>query len=100
MEEIIKQDKGKSHKEFEKLLSEDLINRKFKEKSSFILNEILLTGNCVSFINTGPLEVLLYPVIIVPCLSGNDSIELITDEFDEYSTNCVCIEVSELSESE
>jgi len=31
MEEIIKQDKGKSHKEFEKLLSEDLINRKFKE---------------------------------------------------------------------
>jgi len=31
MEEIIKQDKGKSHKEFEKLLSEDLGNRKFKE---------------------------------------------------------------------
>ena len=31
MEEIIKQDKGESHKEFEKLLSEDLINRKFKE---------------------------------------------------------------------
>ena len=31
MEEILKQDKGKSHKEFEKLLSEDLINRKFKE---------------------------------------------------------------------
>ena len=31
MEEIIKQDKGKSHKEFEKLLSEDLVNRKFKE---------------------------------------------------------------------
>ena len=31
MDEIIKQDKGKSHKEFEKLLSEDLINRKFKE---------------------------------------------------------------------
>ena len=31
MEEIIKQDKGKSHKEFEKLLSEDLNNRKFKE---------------------------------------------------------------------
>jgi len=31
MEEIIKQDKGKSHKEFEKLLSEDLENRRFKE---------------------------------------------------------------------
>ena len=31
MEEIIKQDKNKSHKEFEKLLSEDLENRKFKE---------------------------------------------------------------------
>ena len=31
MEENIKQDKGRSHKEFEKLLSEDLINRKFKE---------------------------------------------------------------------
>ena len=31
MEEIIKQDKSKSHKEFEKLLSEDLGNRKFKE---------------------------------------------------------------------
>ena len=31
MAEIIKEDKGKSHKEFEKLLSEDLGNRKFKE---------------------------------------------------------------------
>ena len=31
MEEIIKQNKGKTHKEFEKLLSEDLGNRKFKE---------------------------------------------------------------------
>jgi len=31
MEEIIKQNKNKSHKEFEKLLSEDLENRKFKE---------------------------------------------------------------------
>ena len=31
MEEIIKQDKGKSHKEFEKLLSEDLGSRKFVE---------------------------------------------------------------------
>ena len=31
MEETIKQDKSKSHKEFEKLLSEDLENRKFKE---------------------------------------------------------------------
>ena len=31
MEEIIKQNKNKSHKEFEKLLSEDLGNRKFKE---------------------------------------------------------------------
>ena len=31
MEEILKQDKSRSHKEFEKLLSEDLGNRKFKE---------------------------------------------------------------------
>jgi len=31
MEEIIKQDNTKSHKEFEKLLSEDLSNRKLKE---------------------------------------------------------------------
>ena len=31
MEEILKQDKNKSHKEFEKLLSEDLSNRKLKE---------------------------------------------------------------------
>jgi len=31
MEEILKQNKSKSHKEFEKLLSEDLGNRKFKE---------------------------------------------------------------------
>ena len=31
MEEIIKQNKSKSHQEFEKLLSEDLGNRKFKE---------------------------------------------------------------------
>ena len=30
METVVKQD-SKSHKEFEKLLSEDLINRKFKE---------------------------------------------------------------------
>ena len=31
MEETIKQDKDKSHKEFEKLLSQDLSTRKFKE---------------------------------------------------------------------
>jgi len=31
MEETIKQDKSKSQKEFEKLLSQDLNNRKFKE---------------------------------------------------------------------
>ena len=31
MEEVIKQDKSKSYKEFEKNLSEDLINRKFIE---------------------------------------------------------------------
>ena len=31
MEETLKQSKGKSHKEFEKLLSEDLGNRKFRE---------------------------------------------------------------------
>ena len=31
MEETIKQDKSESHKEFEKLLSQDLNNRKFKE---------------------------------------------------------------------
>jgi len=31
MEEILKQNKSKSHQEFEKLLSEDLGNRKFKE---------------------------------------------------------------------
>ncbi len=31
MEEILKQNKSKSHREFEKLLSEDLENRKFKE---------------------------------------------------------------------
>ena len=31
MEEILKQDKSKSHKEFEKLLYEDLGRRKFKE---------------------------------------------------------------------
>jgi len=31
MEELIKQDKSKTHKEFEKLLSEDLNNRKLKE---------------------------------------------------------------------
>ena len=31
MENVLKQEKSKSHKEFEKLLSEDLGNRKFKE---------------------------------------------------------------------
>ena len=31
MEEILKENKSSSHKEFEKLLSEDLGNRKFKE---------------------------------------------------------------------
>ena len=31
MEAVSKQDKTKSHKEFEKLLSEDLNNRKLKE---------------------------------------------------------------------
>ena len=36
MEDIIKQDKGKSNKEFEKLLSEDLGNRKFKEGQIYL----------------------------------------------------------------
>ena len=31
MEEAIKQDKSKSHKEFEKLLSQDLVQRKMRE---------------------------------------------------------------------
>ena len=31
MEEVLKQDKKGSHKEFEELLAEDLGNRKFKE---------------------------------------------------------------------
>ena len=31
MEEILKENKSKSHKEFEKLLTEDLTNRKLKE---------------------------------------------------------------------
>ena len=31
MEEILKQEKGKSHQEFENLLSPDLNNRTFKE---------------------------------------------------------------------
>ena len=31
MEEVIKEDKNKSHKEFEQLLSEDLGNRSFRE---------------------------------------------------------------------
>ena len=31
MEEILKENKSKSHKEFEKLLSEDLNNRKLRE---------------------------------------------------------------------
>ena len=33
MEEILEKGKSKSHKEFEKLLSEDLKNRKFTENS-------------------------------------------------------------------
>ena len=42
MEETIKQNKTKSHKEFEKLLSEDLQNRKFKEGevTSGIISEV------------------------------------------------------------
>ena len=42
MEEIIKQHKDTSHKEFEKLLSEDLNNRKFKEGelTTAIISEI------------------------------------------------------------
>jgi len=52
MEEIIKQDKGKSHKEFEKLLSEDLINRKFKEGeiTSGVIEEI---GKKFVFVDLG-----------------------------------------------
>jgi len=52
MEEIIKENKGKSHKEFEKLLSEDLINRKFKEGeiTSGVVEEI---GKKFVFVDLG-----------------------------------------------
>ena len=41
MEEIIKQNKSKSHKEFEKLLSEDLNNRGTVLKEGSILNGLI-----------------------------------------------------------
>ena len=52
MEEILKQNKSKSHKEFEKLLSEDLGNRKFKEGeiTTGIIEEI---GKKFVFIDLG-----------------------------------------------
>ena len=52
MEEIIKQDKSKTHKEFEKLLSEDLGNRKFNEGeiATGIIEEI---GKKFVFIDLG-----------------------------------------------
>ena len=51
METVIKQD-SKSHKEFEKLLSEDLINRKFKEGeiATAIIEEI---GKKFVFVDLG-----------------------------------------------
>ncbi len=52
MEEILKQNKSESHKEFEKLLSEDLGNRKFKEGeiTTGIIEEI---GKKFVFIDLG-----------------------------------------------
>lgn len=52
MEEIIKQDKDTSHKEFKKLLSEDLNNRKFKEGeiTTGIISEI---GKKFIFVDLG-----------------------------------------------
>ncbi|MBA1338556.1 MAG: small subunit ribosomal protein S1 [Pelagibacterales bacterium] len=52
MEEVIKQPKSKSHEEFEKLLSEDLLNRKFKEGeiATGIIEEI---GKKFVFIDLG-----------------------------------------------
>ena len=52
MEEILKQNKSKSHKEFEKLLAEDLGNRKFKEGeiTTGIIEEI---GKKFVFIDLG-----------------------------------------------
>ena len=52
MENILKQDKTKSNKEFEKLLSEDLGNRKFKEGevTSGIVSEV---GKKFVFVDLG-----------------------------------------------
>ena len=52
MEETIKQNKTKSHKEFEKLLAEDLQNRKFKEGevTSGIISEV---GKKFVFVDLG-----------------------------------------------
>ena len=52
MEETIKQDKDKSHKEFEKLLSQDLSTRKFREGelTTGIISEI---GRKFIFIDLG-----------------------------------------------
>ena len=52
MEEIIKQSNSKTHKEFEKLLSEDLHSRKFSEGevSSAVISEI---GKKYVFVDLG-----------------------------------------------
>ena len=52
MEEILKQDKSESHKEFEKLLFKDLKNRKFKE-GEITTGTIEEIGKKFVFINLG-----------------------------------------------
>ena len=67
MEEIIKQDKSKSHKEFEKFLSEDLGNRRFKEGeiTTGIVEEIgKLNYKYLNSINLHSEEISTYSSII------------------------------------
>ena len=52
MEEILKQNKSESHKEFEKLLSEDLGNRKFKE-GEITTCLVIEVGNKYVFVDLG-----------------------------------------------
>ena len=52
MEEILKHDKSKSHKEFEKLLSEDLKNRKFSE-NEIISGTVEEIGKKYIFVDLG-----------------------------------------------
>ncbi len=94
MEEILKQDKSKSHKEFEKLLLEDLNNRKLKE-GEIITGVVSNIGDKYIFVDISAKSEGLIPIEEFKLTKEIDKIEVgskidvLLEKIENFSGNVV-----------